>query len=164
MNWRYFILFLAVLSTDVVAADEQQQPNTYGSDVTAVYSLLRTVKLMSDTCSNVFPGTAERHYQALLDWRNRYSDFIEEIEGRFLQLFYLDAGQDESRYKAAVAKFEAGFESRRKAEEKMLVETRHEALRKECLAFPEVLQSEQMNIEVQQTERVTRLREAVPLR
>lgn len=161
---RYLIAF--VLSATASAGVQSAPPerNVYGSEVGAVYGALRSVKEMSDTCTDVFPEMKEKQFDALLRWRNEYSDFIEEIEDRFLQLMFLDAEQEESRYRAAVAELEEGLEKRRTDQRRKLVANQYEKLKAECENFPELLQSKQVNMELRFSEQVRRIREAVPIK
>lgn len=71
-------------------------------------------------------------------------------------------GATKIKYHAATAKFEQGFEARRQAQQKALVEKQYEQLRTECRAFPQLVDSGALDMQARFPEELRRIRENAP--
>jgi hypothetical protein len=158
----FFKTTVLLVALSVSGAVGAQAPGSYEHDVGTIYGAVRGIKQVREICATVFPDDAETSLQALSEWRDKYRDFIIEIEAHFLHMVSKQSGKDDADYKAALIAFETEHKQRTAEIIEQMVGENKVELSTECEKFPSYLESDEANFEDKFTDQIERIRKQYP--
>jgi hypothetical protein len=141
------------------ADDDGRANGDYFHDFGELIVRVRSVRWISEFCSDAFPADAELQRRAYADWLERHRAFVDEMEGQFalIEKRWADASPA-AREGVSTKALQARLDATREALHADFLERPLATQRKRCDAYPQLLFSRPLDLEKSQPDLVKSVR------
>jgi len=132
----------------------------YFHDFAELIVRVRSVKWIEEICSEAFPQQAEANEHAYDDWIMDHGHFVDEMEGQFaiIDKYWEDASPELKKSGINTEALRRRVEEQRAGLRDDFHATSPAVFERRCAAYPEILQSPQLDLEKSQADFVRSVR------